>query len=84
MQDPRAEMMFIPAYTPEFSPIENFFGLLKRKLRETKFGTKEALAQAIVDAAFTVPVNLFESCFRHSIAEMRKFLELSTTVALFG
>ena len=84
MQDPRARMMFIPAYTPEFSPIENFFGLLKKKLRETKFSNKEVLAKAIMDKAFSLPSNLFESCYRHSINEMKKCIQLPNTVELLG
>jgi transposase len=42
-----ARLLFLPSYSPDFSPIEEAFGKLKALLRREKARTKEALLQAI-------------------------------------
>jgi transposase len=42
-----AKLLFLPSYSPDFSPIEEAFGKLKALLRREKARTKEALLQAI-------------------------------------
>ena len=39
--------MFLPSYSPDFSPIEEAFSKLKALLRREKACTKEALLEAI-------------------------------------
>ncbi len=34
-------MLLTPSNTPEFSPIENMFGLVKKRLKDIEFETKE-------------------------------------------
>jgi transposase len=41
------EVLFLPAYSPDFSPIEEAFSKLKALLRREKARTKEALVEAI-------------------------------------
>ena len=41
------ELLFLPAYSPDFSPIEEAFSKLKARLRREKARTKEALLEAI-------------------------------------
>ena len=41
------EVLFLPAYSPDFSPIEEAFSKLKALLRRAKARTKEALVEAI-------------------------------------
>ena len=41
------EVLFLPSYSPDFSPIEEAFSKLKALLRREKARTKEALAEAI-------------------------------------
>ena len=41
------ELLFLPAYSPDFSPIEEAFSKLKALLRREKARTKEALVEAI-------------------------------------
>jgi transposase len=41
------KLLFLPSYSPDFSPIEEAFGKLKALLRRGKARTKEALLQAI-------------------------------------
>jgi transposase len=42
-----AELLFLPAYSPDFNPIEEAFAKLKALLRKEKARTKEALEGAI-------------------------------------
>ncbi len=41
------ELLFLPAYSPDFSPIEEAFSKLKTLLRKEKARTKEALVEAM-------------------------------------
>ena len=40
-KDPLAQMLLTPSNTPEFSPVENLFGLAKKRLLDMDFKTKE-------------------------------------------
>jgi transposase len=42
-----AKLLFLPAYSPDFNPIEEAFSKLKALLRREKARTKEALVEAI-------------------------------------
>lgn len=50
-----AELRFLPAYSPDFNPIENAFATLKALLRKVAARTRETLWQAVAEAikAFT-------------------------------
>ena len=37
-------MIFTPSNTPEFSPIENMFGYVKKKLQDMEFKSRETAA----------------------------------------
>ena len=41
------EVLFLPSYSPDFSPIEEAFSKLKALLRRAQARTKEALVEAI-------------------------------------
>jgi transposase len=41
------ELLFLPAYSPDFSPVEEAFSKLKARLRRERARTKEALVEAI-------------------------------------
>ncbi len=45
-----ASLLFLPPYSPDFSPIEEAFSKLKALLRQAKARTKEALVEAIGQA----------------------------------
>jgi len=45
-----AEVLYLPPYSPDLSPIEKAWAKIKQRLREAKARTKEALDQAITDA----------------------------------
>jgi transposase len=42
-----AELLFLPSYSPDFSPIEEAFSKVKTLLRRAEARTKEALVEAI-------------------------------------
>ena len=42
-------MLLTPSNTPEFSPIENMFGYVKRKLQDLEFKSKEQAAKLIAE-----------------------------------
>ena len=45
-----AELRYLPPYSPDFNPIEQFFAKLKALLRKVAARTLEALVAAIADA----------------------------------
>ncbi len=45
-----AEVLFLPAYSPDFNPIEKMWSKIKARLRSTEARTPEALVTAIGDA----------------------------------
>ena len=42
-----AEVLFLPAYSPEFNPIEKMWSKIKASLRSAQARTQPALIQAI-------------------------------------
>ncbi|GCE22041.1 transposase [Dictyobacter kobayashii] len=44
------QLLFLPAYSPDFSPIEGAFSKLNTILRRVGARTREALQEAIIDA----------------------------------
>ncbi|MBX3084734.1 MAG: IS630 family transposase [Anaerolineae bacterium] len=61
-----ARLLFLPAYSPDLSPIEHAFSKLKQALRRAKARTLEALIAAIAHALTTVTwedtLGWFTSC----------------------
>src|SRR5258708_15675685 len=49
------QLLFLPAYSPDLSPIEEAFSKLKTYLRRVGARTHEALIDAITQALLTVP-----------------------------
>ena len=47
-------LLFLPAYSPDFSPIEHAFSKLKNFLRKTKARTQQALEVAIAAGLATL------------------------------
>jgi len=61
-----ATVTFLPAYSPDFNPIEKMWSKVKQLLRGAEARTREALTAAIADALRRVTrqdaVNWFASC----------------------
>ena len=59
------ELLFLPAYSPDYSPIEETFSKLKAFLRRVGARTHEALQEAIGQALDTVTAADARGWFRH-------------------
>jgi transposase len=58
-------LLFLPAYSPDFSPIEEAFSKVKSVLRRTGARTREALQEAIGQALDLVKAHDVCGWFRH-------------------
>jgi transposase len=59
------EVLFLPGYSPDFSPIEETFSKLKAALRRAVARTRETLQEAICQALLTVTAQDAHGWFRH-------------------
>ena len=69
------QLLFLPAYSPDLSPIEEAFSKLKTFLRRAQARTREALQEAIMQALLTVTSQDAQGWFGHcgyTSAEERK------------
>ena len=61
-----AEVLFLPAYSPDFNPIEKMWSKVKERLRSAEARTQPALIHAIASALESVTpqdaMNWFASC----------------------
>ena len=57
--------MFLPAYSPDFSPIEEAFSKVKAFLKKAAARTREALVDAIAEALSAVTPQDAEGWFAH-------------------
>ena len=58
-------LLFLPAYSPDLSPIEEAFSKLKTFLRRVEARTHEALEEAVGQALLTVTASDAHGWFRH-------------------
>ncbi len=62
----KAELLFLPPYSPDFNPIEKMWSKVKSYLRKTKARTQEDLDRAISAALASVSmqdaIGWFQSC----------------------
>jgi transposase len=65
IQDKGCQLLFLPAYSPDFSPLEATFSKLKTSLRRVGARTREALQEAICQALLTVTAQDAQGWFRH-------------------
>lgn len=59
------QLLFLPAYSPDFSPIEETFSKVKAVLRRRTARTREALEAAITQALLTVTAQDAHGWFGH-------------------
>ncbi len=65
IEEKGCQLRFLPAYSPDFSPIEEAFSKLKTFLRRSKARTAEALQEAITQALLTVTSQDAHGWFEH-------------------
>jgi transposase len=58
-------LLFLPAYSPDFSPIEETFSKLKAFLRRAEARTREALQEALAQSLMTVSAQDAHGWFEH-------------------
>jgi len=59
------QLLFLPGYSPDFSPIEETFSKVKAHLRRAGARTREALQDALCQALLTVTAQDAQGWFRH-------------------
>ncbi len=59
------QLLFLPGYSPDFSPIEETFSKLKTLLRRAAARTHEALQEAICQALLQISAQDAQGWFRH-------------------
>jgi len=66
IQQRGAQVLFLPAYSPDLNPIENMWSKVKNALRSAQARTEAALIQAIASALASVTrrdaINWFAHC----------------------
>src|SRR5207253_4716703 len=60
-----ARLLYLPPYSPDYSPIENCWSKLKTHLRKAKARTREALDEALKQAIDLVSAADARGWFRH-------------------
>jgi len=60
----RAELLYLPPYSPDPNPIEKAWAKLKQLLRSAKARSKEALNQAITEALESISPDDAKAWFR--------------------
>jgi transposase len=59
------QLLFLPGYSPDLSPIEEAFSKLKTALRRARARTREALEEAIGQALLTITAQDAHGWFQH-------------------
>lgn len=59
------QLLFLPAYSPDFSPIEEAFSKIKNVLRQKGARTREALQEALEEALTTISASDAAGWFAH-------------------
>src|SRR2546428_3462890 len=65
IEEKGCQLRFLPAYSPDFSPIEEAFSKLKTGLRRSKARTREALEEAIAHGLLTLTSQDAHGWFEH-------------------
>ena len=61
----QCQLVFLPAYSPDFNPIEEAFSKLKTYLRRVKARTRERLESAIAEGLQRITAQDAHSWFKH-------------------
>jgi len=61
----KAEVLWLPAYSPDFSPIENCWSKVKTLVRSRQPRTPNELNTALADALKAVTIDDIDGWFRH-------------------
>ena len=73
IQDLQLEMLYTPSNTPEFSPIENMFGMAKVRLKDQEFKTKEELTKAVIKTFYSLKPHNINGFFKKTLDNILKY-----------
>jgi hypothetical protein len=59
--------VYLPPYSPELNSIEQFWSVVKNKVKRSQFGNKEDLKTRISDACDDVPLHHLKAFIKHSV-----------------
>jgi transposase len=60
------ELVYLPAYSPDFNPIEEAFSKIKGKVCQARARTKDALVEVLGEALCAVSAQDARGYFRHA------------------
>ena len=60
------ELVYLPAYSPDFNPIEEAFGKVKGMLRQAAARTKDALVDVLGEALSAISAQDARGYFEHA------------------
>lgn len=66
IEDAGCALLFLPAYSPDFNPIEQAFSKLKTALRRAEARTQDALETAIAEALAAITATDAQHWFAHA------------------
>jgi len=69
LKNNKANMIFIPPYSPEYNPIEFVFSEIKRKIRLINFDSSNKLCEYLKDNLKIISSNL-TNYFKHSLKNL--------------
>ncbi|GAA5814508.1 hypothetical protein MFLAVUS_008005 [Mucor flavus] len=58
--------VYLPPYSPELNPIEQFWALIKRKVKRNKLDGTDTLELRIIEAANEIPIQYLINMVQHS------------------
>ncbi|CEI90513.1 hypothetical protein RMCBS344292_04837 [Rhizopus microsporus] len=59
--------IYLPPYSPELNPIEQFWSIVKNKIKCSQFQTKEDLSTRVTEACNSVPSEHLQAFAPHSV-----------------
>jgi hypothetical protein len=74
IEDRGYKCVYLPKYSPELNPIEQFWASVKRKVKRSQFGNTEDLKTRISEACDAVPAQHMKNFIQHSVNVFEKCL----------
>jgi transposase len=69
------ECIYLPPYSPELNPIEQFWSIVKNKVKHSQFQTKEDLSTRIAGACNNVPPEHLRALAQHLVNIFEDYLK---------
>ncbi|KAG2209301.1 hypothetical protein INT46_003970 [Mucor plumbeus] len=66
--------VYLPPYSPELNPIENFWSVVKSKVKRHSLKNTETLTSRIVESCEEVPLHHLQNFIQHSVKQFDKCL----------